>query len=111
MKTIPKIKKAKVIQALHSAGGFVSQAAKMLKITPKTLYNYINKDNDIKEELELIREGTLDFTEAKLLENIKNGDITAIIFKLKCHGKNRGYIDKQVIDNNIKTETITINWI
>jgi hypothetical protein len=59
-----------------------------------------------------ITEITLDFVESKLLKKISEGDNTAIIFYLKCKGKSRGYIDRQIIDQNITmNEPVKLNII
>ena len=42
-----------------------------------------------------ILEDYLDFVETELHNKIKAGDVEAIIFYLKTHGKHRGYVETQ----------------
>ena len=35
----------------------------------------------------------------KLLEQVNSGNLTAIIFYLKCKAKNRGWVEKQQIEH------------
>ena len=50
--------------------------------------------NDVDESL-------IDFSESKLLEQINDGNLTAIIFHLKTKGKKRGYVEKSESDMNV----------
>jgi len=83
-----------IITALEDSGGFLSQAAKRLGCTWQTVRNYVNKYATIQKALEAINESRLDFSESKLLSQIKEGNTTAIIFHLKCKGKKRGYVER-----------------
>ena len=56
-------------------------------------------EKQIKEAIQEAKESMLDFTENKLFTQIKEGNLTAIIFYLKTQGKARGYIEKQEIGN------------
>lgn len=53
-------------------------------------------------------ESTLDLGEAELIKAMKKGNLTAIIFYLKCKGKHRGYIERQEIDQTI-TDLTPVN--
>lgn len=86
-----KVKPEKVIAILEKTGGTIYPAAKMLKVSRGTLYNYINSNDEIKEALEEIRESLLDVAEAKLHSNIQDGKEASIFFYLKTQGKSRGY--------------------
>lgn len=86
-----KVKPEKVIAILEKTGGTIYPAAKMLKVSRGTLYNYINSNDEIKEALEEIRESLLDVAEAKLHSNIQQGKEASIFFYLKTQGKDRGY--------------------
>jgi len=84
---------AEIIDALKSSGGFVSHAAEKLNCSPATIYNYMQRYPSIKAAKEDIETKTLDFAESKLLQAIAEGNMTAIIFFLKCKGKKRGYVE------------------
>ena len=49
-------------------------------------------------------EKLLDLGEVKLFEAVQKGNMTAIIFFLKCRGKTRGYIEKLTNGGNIETQ-------
>ena len=86
--------KARVIEALGDCLGIVKFALKKVGVNRRTFYEWCHSDPAFKEEIDHIDEDTLDFAEAKLLQNIKNGDKTSIIFFLKTKGKKRGYVER-----------------
>lgn len=103
-----------VKEAIKKNGGFVTRVAAALNCDTRTIYNYYERYPELKEYKEEIQEAFIDLAENKLVENVKNNDNTAIIFLLKCKGKQRGYIDKQVIDvtsngQNINNITLNLN--
>ena len=75
----------------------------MIGITRGTYYLW-EKDEAFQQKLAAVKpeEILLDFTENALIKRIEKGDTTAIIFTLKTKGKNRGYIEKQELDINVK---------
>jgi hypothetical protein len=88
---------AQVIQALEDADGYVSKAASLLRCTPQTVYNYRDRFITVAEAWNAIRERRHDFVENALHKQIKDGNITAIIFYLKTQAKGRGYVERQEI--------------
>lgn len=83
-----------VIDALIEKEGFVGNAAILLGCSPSTLYNYRDRYPSVAETLEAIREKRHDKVEGKLMELIEQGNVTAILFYLKCQCKNRGYVER-----------------
>lgn len=54
----------------------------------------------------------LDFAEYKLLDLIKSGDRTAILFYLKCKGKERGYIERKEFSGSFTTPpNVVVNFV
>ena len=86
---------AQVSRALDAAGGLVTSTAKHLGCAPKTVYRYIERFPALKDVLREARESSVDLAESKLIEAIKNGNLTAIIFFLKTQGKSRGYTERR----------------
>lgn len=93
-------KKKQLIECLKKSKGIVADACKNTGISRGTFYKWYKEDEDFKEQVDEINEATLDFVESKLLENIKKGEVTSIIFYLKTKGRNRGYQEKAEIDIN-----------
>ncbi len=94
-----KLKKEEFLEVLRMKLGIISTALKQVNITRWYYDRWIKEDLDFKEKVENITETTLDFVESKLFDLINRGDKTAIIFYLKCKGKDRGYIERQSIEN------------
>jgi hypothetical protein len=84
-----------IIEALRKNGGFVSRAAESLHLTPKAIYKRIETDPEVREAWNDIKEMYLDLAESKVVSAINKGAPWAICFMLKCHGKNRGWIETQ----------------
>ncbi|MCR4285200.1 MAG: hypothetical protein NUV97_04135, partial [archaeon] len=72
-------------------------AAKRLGITYQAIWNRMHDDKVFKELLQTIKEKQIDFSESKLLKNIKRGKEQSIFFHLRSLGKKRGYIDRKEI--------------
>jgi hypothetical protein len=83
------------IEALDDNLGIIKRTCQQMQISRQTYYNWLDRDPDFAAAIERVKEQTLDFVETALLRRIKDGDTTAIIFYLKCKGKERGYVDKQ----------------
>jgi hypothetical protein len=90
--------------------GLIYLSCKKAKIDPKTYYNWLKSSEEFATAITDVKEGFKDYAEGKLYEEIRNGNLTAIIFYLKCKAKDRGYIDRQEIDFSGKQE-ITIGTV
>ena len=97
--------------ALTAAGGLVTSSAKRLGCNPKTVYRYIERFPALKDVLTEARESSVDLAESKLIEAIKDGNLTAIIFFLKTQGKSRGYSERNEFGHPTDGEPVkfTIN--
>lgn len=95
-----KVSDAKIIDAIRKAKGILTVAATSLGIERRTLYRWIEGNKEIEEVIHHEREAFVDFAESKMLENVKNNDVTSILFLLRTLGKNRGYFEKQEVDQN-----------
>lgn len=93
-----------VIEATRGSKGYVSVIASRLGCSRMHVYRLMEKYPTVKEALENEREGNKDFVEGKLMQQIDSGNITAIIFYLKCQAKERGYVEKQEISLLVERE-------
>ena len=89
----------KLIKALHESNGLMTFAAKRAGVGYATVKRYVAEFPSVAQAVVDAKEGMLDFAEGKLMEKIKAGDNTAIIFYLKTQGKARGYIERQEFAN------------
>jgi len=90
-------KKELFLQGLELNLGNISAACTQANISRQTYYRWI-EDESFSELCDNIKEGLIDLAENQLLNKINKGDITAIIFFLKCKGKKRGYTEKQEVE-------------
>jgi predicted transcriptional regulator len=88
----------KVAEALRASNGLRSHAARMLGCAPTTITNYINHHKILQEIMSDVLETHLDIAEGNLMKNIAEGKEQSLFFFLKCKGRERGYIEKQVIE-------------
>lgn len=89
----PEYKK-KFLVAFEEAMGIVSYACRKSNVHRSTYYTWYNNDPEFAKQIDAINDATVDEVELALLNKIKEGDITAIIFYTKCKMKNRGYTEK-----------------
>tara|TARA_R110000796_G_scaffold27008_3_gene74630 strand:+ start:1992 stop:2351 length:360 start_codon:yes stop_codon:yes gene_type:complete len=89
-----------IIEALEKSGGIILSAANKLGCSRQTIYSRMEKSTEIKEAKLSAEESGLDLAETKLMNNIRSGDNTCIIFYLKTKGKRRGYIERQEVQQS-----------
>jgi hypothetical protein len=90
-----KATNSQIIEALKKTGGFRSQAARLLNITPSALTRRLTKSAELKQADAKIRNETLDLAESKLISLIQSGSFPAIKYYLEHKGQDRGYGVKQ----------------
>ncbi len=81
-------------EILKKSMGIVSTACEKAGIHRSTYYNWRNSDKEFAIECDDVSEYAGDFVESQLLNNIKAGDTSCIIFYCKTKLKNRGYIER-----------------
>jgi hypothetical protein len=92
-----------VVKAFEKSAGNLSLCAKALGIDRRTLDRWRKRYPELNTMMLDVEEGLLDLTESRLMQSINEGNLTAIIFYLKTKGKQRGYIEGQLISANINT--------
>lgn len=83
-----------VADALVAAGGVQTEAAKILGCSKTTLNGYIRRYPALQDVMHQAKEEMIDLAESQLHNKIRDGNMTAIIFFLKCQAKQRGYVEK-----------------
>lgn len=94
--------------AIRSCNGLVTKAAKMLGVPIPTLQHYIRRYSTLRDALFETRSEVVDEAEESLRNLVRDKNLTAVIFTLKCLGQDRGYIDTPQ-KNLGKTAPIVIN--
>ena len=80
-------------RAIIQADGYITRAARILKLNYATLKKLIEKTPSLKALLTEVIESTNDLAESKLKQQIAAGNLAAIIFQLKCKARHRGWIE------------------
>jgi predicted transcriptional regulator len=88
---------AQMIEALREKHGNLSAAARFLGCSRETVRRYISTYSTVQAVADEERETLIDFAENQLFQQVKDGNITAIIFTLKTIGKSRGYVERQEV--------------
>ena len=86
-----------IIRVLKAKQGLISLAAKSLRITHECLNTRVRQSKKLQETLALINEANLDLSESTLYTMIKQKNLGAICFHLKCKGKHRGWVERQEV--------------
>lgn len=87
--------------ALEMSDGNLTEAAKMLDTTRPLLARKIDYYPSLQKTLQNIVESKLDYTEDKLIQLVKEGNVTAITFFLRTKGKERGYTEKNLLEHGV----------
>ena len=87
-------RKRAFLKALEKGRGIIEYACKATKVPRSTYYKWMKIDEEFAEHVRNINEVAIDYAESALLNNIKQGKETSIIFYLKTKGKERGYTER-----------------
>ena len=87
-----------IAKALRCCAGVQTDAGKMLGITQSAVSQRVSGSEYLKEIYVEIRNENLDLAESVLFKKIRDENLTAVIFYLKCVGKHRGYTEKTEVD-------------
>ena len=85
--------------SLEKSLGIITAAIEATGVSRAKYISWLNVDEEFSKRVDLIMEKQIDFVESKLLEKINKGDTTAITFYLKTKGKDRGYTEKQIMED------------
>lgn len=88
----PQLKRA-MLAALEKSLGVVTTACKSVGIDRGTHYDWLAQDPKYAKAASEVGEISKDFVESKMLEGIKNGNATLMIFYAKTKMKDRGYVE------------------
>lgn len=106
---ITKKNKSLVLKSLQKNLGILAPALRDISTARQTFNKWYNEDPEFRQEVDNIREEAIDFVEAQLFNQIKDGGAAQTIFYLKTKGKKRGYIEQT--DTNMTIDAIKIKYI
>jgi len=79
--------------------GNVAATCKAMNIHRSTVHRW-GKDPKFKKDMDEILEDQIDFVEYHLMRQVKEGNVTAMIFFLKTRARHRGYDERLGLDIN-----------
>ena len=86
-----RLSQKEVAVALIECDGMIGKTAIKLGVHANTVRNVINSSEYLQELREDVTEATLDFAESCLRKQMSFGNMSAIIYYLKCKGGSRGW--------------------
>ena len=93
-----KSDKKRFLEIFEKKDAHISKTCKDANIGRTTYYDWIDADEEFKQAIDDVKESLKDDTEDYLIKACKDGNVTAIIFRLKTICKDRGYDEKQTIE-------------
>lgn len=96
--TKKKPKVSVIVDVYSKKAANMSATAIALGCSRTTLYEWRQNDPKLDAMMKEVEESLIDFTESKLMEQIKDANLTAIIFHLKTKGKKRGYTEGEEVE-------------
>lgn len=89
-----------IVAAIHRGHGIVSVVGRLLGVTNKQVYEWINEDREFKTAMAEARESMVDLAECRLFEACNRGEAWAVHEVLHCLGTHRGWVDNKERPNN-----------
>lgn len=98
----------RVAEAIKTSEGNLSEAARRLECSRKTVHSYVNRFATVRDAYHEANESFLDEAEGQLRKAVKKGQLPAIMFALKTKGRNRGYVERQELQH--EGSLVILNW-
>lgn len=92
-----EVRQSLFLYALVASNFSATDACRKVGISPHTMRDWIEKDENFRELVDEIHIAKKDFFESSLIELVRDGDRAAVIFANKTFNRDRGYADKQEI--------------
>ena len=83
-----------MLEALKKSLGNVTTAVKLAEVGRTTFYEWMKTDEAFAARVQDNEAYVFDFVESKIMEQIKSGNTTMIIFFAKTRMKSRGYVER-----------------
>jgi hypothetical protein len=94
-------KQKKLLKHLIEGKGIISYACQKAGVSRQTFYNWKKDDPEFAQAVDDVNEDIIDIVESKLLTQINDNNLTAIIFFLKTKGRARGYVEQTDVNANL----------
>lgn len=95
----PKLDPELVAAALAELMGNISAVARKFAVHRSSVQELIDKRPSLQLVVRDAREAMIDNAESSLARAVIGGEAWAVCFTLKTQGKSRGYVEKQIIEN------------
>lgn len=82
------------LDSLATSHGIVTDACRLADISRNTYYRFRERDPDFAAAADEVMEEQVDTAVTALLQGVRNGDMTAIIYLLKTRGYKQGWSEK-----------------
>jgi len=104
------VRQCNMLEALEMNKGIVKDACRHAGVSRQTHYNWIDKYEDYKFHVEMVKDIVHDWAESKLHSRMEKDDTIAIIFYAKTQMKKRGYVEKSEVEYSGEMPTTIISW-
>lgn len=98
-----------IVDALRNAEGNIANAACILGLSYTHLYSKLRNNKELWLVRQEIIDKNLDECESLLMSQVREGNLMAITFYLKCMGKRRGWVEKPLIVGSSTTPLLIDN--
>lgn len=105
-----KQQKQAILATYRETLGSLTETCKAHKLSHSTFCEWCKKDPEFAAAVEETKEAFLDFAESALVERMRAGDTTAIIFALKTRGKQRGWSEKAELEVDLTSKGKPIRY-
>jgi hypothetical protein len=106
----PRITKKQIENAIEGSAGIKTVIARKAGISRVSLWKYLKHWPELEDLIQDEAEQVKDEAEAQIIKQIRSGNTPVLIFFAKTKMKDRGYVEKQEIDVDLKkAPDLTIN--
>jgi transposase-like protein len=107
-RSLDRIGEARAVEALTASLGNVSDAARHLGVSSRTIHRWLAQHPHLRQLVDAERDRILDKAEQNVFEAVERGDLRASWFVLRTLGKDRGYAERTEVDQSVPTATQNI---